>query len=131
MNFNLQDQQLLNIIDTRINEALSKYLPVDRIATVISVGSGDALFHLPTDPDGTNITVLNPNEISLEIGDHVLIHYSSATQLGNAYILFRKTINFNNIYVDYATGTDAFGIDSSGNKYGSSSAPFKTLQYAV
>lgn len=102
----------------------------DISATVITVGAGSAVVHLPTDPVGTDITVQNPNEISLEIGDQVFVHKLNGN-INNAYILFRKTINFDDIYADYATGTDAFGRDNNGNLYGSVNAPFKTLQYAI
>jgi hypothetical protein len=122
-------RQLNDIVDEKDNAVLAKLSNWDISATVVSVGNGSAVVHLPTDPTG-NLTVQNPNEISLEVGDQVTIHKTNGN-INNAVVLFRKTVNFNDIYVDYNTGTDAFGRDASGNQYGSEDAPFKTLQYAV
>lgn len=123
-------RELNNIIDEKDGNVLNRLLNWDLSATIISVGAGTAIVHLPTDPAGENITVQNPNEISLEVGDQVTIHKINGN-INNSYILFRKTVVSNTIYVDYNIGTDLFGRDSSGNLYGSLSAPFKTLQYAV
>ena len=130
MSDTINPRELCNYIDTQIASAIAGISNYDYSATVITVGSGTAEVHLPTDPTGTNITVNNPNEISLEVGDQVTIHAINGN-INNAFVSFRKTVGFDDIYVDYTTGTDAFGRDSSGNMYGSEDAPFKTLQYAV
>ena len=123
-------KELNKIIDAKDQVILSKLSNWDISATVISVGAGQATVHLPTDPVGTNITAHNPNEISLEVGDQVTIHKVNGN-INNSVVLFRKTVGFNNIYVDYATGADKFGRAGNGSLYGSENAPFKTLQYAI
>jgi hypothetical protein len=123
-------KDMVEYVDKRIDENTPTQTPKYWPATVISVGSGDAVVHLPTDPTGTNLTVANPREITLEIGDEVNLVAINGS-LTNAIIDFRKDINFDQVYVDYNTGTDKFGKNSSGNYYGSQNAPFKTLQYAV
>jgi len=131
MEITMQELKKINdVIDAKDDAVYAALYNWDISATVITVGAGTATVHLPTDPTGINITVYNPNEIPLEVGDQVWIHKING-ELNNAYILFRKTVTFDNIYVDYATGTDKFGRNSSGNLYGSAAAPFKTLQYAI
>lgn len=123
-------RQWNNIIDNKNNNILNRLSNWDISATVISVGAGQTTVHLPTDPVGINITAHNPNEISLEVGDQVTIHKVNGNT-NNSVVLFRKTVGFNNIYVDYATGADKFGRAGNGSLYGSENAPFKTLQYAI
>jgi len=81
-------------------------------------------------PMGVTVTVQNPNEIPLEPMDQVSIKCTNGN-LNNAVIEYRKTINFDNIYVNYNVGADKFGRDSVGNQYGTIDAPFRTIRYAI
>jgi hypothetical protein len=116
-------QELCEYIDRRLDERLPTQVPKYWPASVISVGNGSAVVHLPTDPDGVNITVQNPREIPLEVNDEVNLVAINGS-LSNAIIDFRKGITLSTIYVDYATGVDDY-------KHGTESAPFQTLQYAI
>jgi hypothetical protein len=94
-------------------------------ATVVSVSGGTATVHLPTDPIGTDIVVQNSRELPLEIGDPVSIIAMNG-DLSSAYVDVRRTINIDNIYVDYNIGADDYVIDR-----GTIIKPFKTLQFAI
>jgi hypothetical protein len=118
-----ETQELLDLIDQRIAQQVPTQIPKWFSATVISFGLGTAIVHLPTDPVGTNITVQNPRELPLEIGDEVYI-VAVDGKLTNAFVDVRKNITLDEIYVDWDTGVDDY-------KHGTESAPFKTLQYAV
>lgn len=96
-----------------------------KLAVVESVGAGKVVAYYPDEEDST-FDVLNPNEIPCEIGDQIYF----AEVGGNKIISFRKTINLDNIYVDFINGTDAYA-DNNGNSYGTITHPFKTLQYAI
>jgi hypothetical protein len=131
MNFNSEEiKELVDYIDKRINQKVPTQVPKYWPATVISVGAGNAVVHLPTDVAGTDITVQNSRELPLEIGDEINLIAING-DLSNAFVDIRKNITLDNIYVDYNTGVDSYGYNNAGNQYGTIYAPFKTLQYAV
>jgi len=70
--------------------------------------------------------VINPNEIPCELNNQIYI----SEVFGGKIIDFRKTIELDTIYVK-SNGTDAYGNDADGNKYGSFEAPFLTPEYAL
>ena len=115
-------------IDKRINNAIKNKSYQHNMAVVTAINAGSVDCYLPTDPSH-DFTVQNPNEIPCEVGDQISIGYRYGC-LNSAVVEFRKTIMFNNVYVDYSTGIDAY-TDSNGNLCGTSSYPFQTLQYAV
>ncbi len=98
--------------------------PMPKIAVVDSVGAGHVMAYYPSET--VTFTVINPNEIPCEVGDHIYI-----TEIGGTKkVDCRKTIQLSNIYVDYDTGVDSYA-DNGGHPYGTEERPFKTLQYAI
>jgi hypothetical protein len=114
---------LVEQIDKKIDQKMPTQVPKWFSATIVSTSGGEAIVHLPTDPEGTNISAQNPREISLDVGDEVYIVAINGN-LNNGFVDFRKNITLDLIYVDYPTGVDDY-------LHGTSSAPFKTLQYAI
>ena len=127
---NLDAKKFLEIIDKRMDGKVPTQVSKGYSATVISISGGKVTVHLPTDPVGNNIVVQNSRDLPLEVGDEVYI-VALDGKLSNAFVDFRKTIDLNNIYVDFTTGTDTYGYNSNGYQYGSINAPFKTLNFAV
>ncbi len=109
--------------------AIEKYnienKPVPQLAIVQSVGAGNVIAYYPDEEEHT-FTVYNPNEVPCEIGDQINIVDID----GGKKVDFRKTIQFNDVYIDGVNGVDAYA-DVNGNAYGTLSHPFESLQYAA
>jgi hypothetical protein len=121
---------LLDLIDQRIDSKLRAQTPIMFLATVISSSGGITTIHLPTDPEDINITALNPAEVPIEDGDQIYA-FAINGNYSNVIVGYKKSIDIDDIYVDFTNGTDAYGSDINGNKYGSIESPLKTLLYAL
>jgi hypothetical protein len=129
---NFDSPEFAAFLDNYISEKIKKTnIIMDKRfdGTVITTYGGYANIVLANDVN-TEIKVQNPNEISLEVGDQVSI-IAVDGNLSNSVVDYRKGITLSDIYVDDTTGFDGYGLDSSGNQYGTENAPFKTLQYAI
>ena len=125
----INDPRLADDIQAFVQSEIKKFnrdnKSVPKLAVVQNVGTAYVTVYYP-DEETNTFDVYNFNEVPCEIGDQIYISDVS----GGKKVDFRKTIQFDNIYVDYVNGVDAYA-DSDGNSYGTKERPFSTLQYAI